>query len=222
MPSLKITFRILPLLALVLLFAACEQKQPASEKQKIWDRNSATAEYQLIQTELQLSDSAKPYLVINGPKNRLEIRLKGSVVWNSPLSSGDEAPVNLDRFLRQFEEEGILQRAVTKKYLFAATEKNPDSVLAIVSKALDVDQSLLQREVPSRFQLNWGDNLVMDVSTSAVGKPASPFKNTLMKVGQALKSPFGEVRLVLRMDSNKAVTFWRVMQVGVPTLVISG
>jgi hypothetical protein len=221
MPSLRNTLRTLPLLALVLLLSACGQKRPAAEKQKVWNRDRATAEYQLIQTELQLADSAKPYLVINGPKNRLEIRLKSSVVWTSPMGNGNDKPLNFDRFQRLFEEDGLLQRPITKKYLFAATEKNPDSVLAIVSKALDVDQSLLQREVPSRFQLNWGDNLVLDVSTTAVGKAASPFKNTLLKVGQALKAPFGEVRLVLNMDANKAVTFWRVMQVGVPTLVIS-
>jgi hypothetical protein len=210
-------------LGLVLLFSACGRKQ---EKQasgpKPWNRDRAAAEYLLIKTELQLADSSKPYLVINAPAKSLEIRLKGAVVWESPLQSGNGEPLNLERFLRKFEEDGNILRPVAKKYLFAATEKNPDSVLSIVSEALGVDQDLLQREVPSRFQLHWKGGLVMDVNTSAAGKPTSPFKNTLMKVGQALKAPFGEVHLVLRMDQDKAVTFWRAVQAGWPTMVVSG
>jgi hypothetical protein len=211
------------LLIMVLLFFGCKSKpQSQTEGPKPWNRDRASAEYHLIQTELQLADSAKPYFVINQPKKSLEIRVKGTVVWNTPISGEGDEIAQLRRFISKFEEEGTLVRMVSGKYLFAATEKNPDSVLSIVSEALGVNQDLLQREIPSRFQLLWENGLVMDISTTAAGKPISPFKNTLMKVGHVLKAPFGEVRLTLHMDKDKAVTFWRVVQAGTPTLVIGG
>ena len=55
-------------------------------------------------------------------------------------------------------------------------------------------------------------------STTAV--PASKFKNTLLQVSQALQRPFGEARLTMKMHPDAALTFWRAVEVGLPTLII--
>jgi hypothetical protein len=208
------------LLSALLLLAGCKSKS-SSEKQagKVWNRPQAEIDYQFIQAELALADSAKPYLVINQARKQLEIRLKGAIVWNYPFEVADEAE-EIGSFIGRFQgEEGKILRTVTDKYLFAATEKNPDSVLAIVSQALGVDQELLQREVPSRFQLRWGSKLVLDVYTNVEAQPKSRLKNTMLQVSQMIKRPFGEAHLGLKMKPEKAVTFWRAAVIGMPTLV---
>jgi len=119
---------------------------------------SPEVEYARLRTELSLADSGQPYLVLNVPDTLLEVRLKGTPVWTTRLDLIESDRGDLDRFTRKFTGGSkTWVRPVAGLHLFAAQEKTPDSVLAIVSEALNVKKELLQRDVPERFRIYWSE-----------------------------------------------------------------
>jgi hypothetical protein len=216
-----------PLILLACFLAvSCGQNEadaPPAQKEKAAKTtpSGGYTHYQLIQAELVLANAVKPYLVLDLAQGALKLKLKGVVMWDYPLAIDPEESDPLDRFARKFlADAGVPVRPVAEKYLFASQGRSPDTLLAIVSGALNVDPGLLQRDIPARFQIRWAKNLILDVSTDVVAKPRSRFKNTLVQVGQALQRPFGETRLTMKMHPEAALTFWRAVEVGVPTLIL--
>jgi hypothetical protein len=189
-------------------------------KGKTWNRADAEAEYRLIQSELNLIKIGKPYLVLDFKRDRLMIKLKGATVWSYPMvfAEGDADQVN--GFRKRFQgDDGWLVRALTGKHLFAAKEQTSDSVLAIVGSAVKVDPSTLQRELPERFQLHWGENLILEVRTDITGTPVSRFHNAMIEIGKVLYKPFGEAVLVVKIKPEEGLTLYRATPVGMPTLI---
>ena len=124
------------------------------------------------------------------------------------------------KFAERFRKDGeTLVRPIVGKHLFSAKEKTPDSVLAIVGRVVRVAPGLLQRELPERFQLIWGDGLALEVRTEVAGAPINKFQNAMVEVRQALQRPFGGVTLVIKVDPEKALTLYRATKQGTPTLV---
>ncbi len=213
---------ILALLSVV----ACQKKGEQSEESqpnetKKWEWSQAEQEYELIQAELRLARTGKPYMVLDFQKREIEIRLKGTEVWNNPLRTIDGDYGSLVDFSKRFQgKDNILIRPVLEKHLFASSGKTPDSILAIVGKAVNVDPQLLQRQVPQRFQILWDNNLIIDIRTDVAGKAESKFKNTIAEVKHVLQRPFGESMLMLKMDPDQALTLYRASDSGLPTLII--
>jgi len=185
-----------------------------------WNKNQAETEYELIQAELRLAKTQKPYLVLDAHHDRLLVKLKGAVVWNYSLDMAEADSAEMAKFFSRFMEgEHSYIRPITEKYLFAASEKTPDSILAIVGEAVNVSPELLQRVVPQRFQLLWDHGLILEVRTDIAGKPTSKLKNTFFEVRRALQRPFGESYIVVKMKPDEALTLYRVAQPGLPTLI---
>ena len=214
------------LMAVLSLFAACQKggrqsDQAESAGDSRWDWQGAELEYRQIQAELNLARTVKPYLVLDFRKREIEIRLKGADVWNNPMETVDGDYGVLVDFSKRFQgNEQLLVRPVTENQLFASSEKTPDSILAIVGKAVNVNPELMQRKVPQRFRILWNHNLIIEVRTDVAGKPGSRLKNTLAEVRRALQLPFGEAYLVIKMDPDRAVTLYRASEPGMPTLII--
>jgi hypothetical protein len=207
--------------------STCEKKQaeqasipPDKNHKNHWDRKSAELEYHLIQAELKLAKSQELYMVLNLQQKELRLKLKGATVWNYPLDIVETDSQEVREFVGRFQDdEGRVVRFLSKKHLFAAQEKTPDSVLAIVSEVVKVDPELLQRYVPARFQLLWGYGLILEIRTDIIGKPKSRIKNTIVQVREALHRPFGEAFIMVKMDSDEALTLYRAAQPGLPTLL---
>lgn len=200
--------------------AATSDKGKAKGKDKGWDRTAAEAEYRLIQSELNLIKTGKPYLVLDFGRDRLLLKLKGAIVWNYPMVFADDDAGQVDDFRKRFQEDaGRLIRPLTGKHLFAAKGQTSDSVLAIVSSAVKVDPSTLQRELPERFQLRWGDDLVLEVRTEITGTPVSRFHNAVVEIGRMLNLPFGESVLVVKIKPEEGLTLYRATPIGMPTLI---
>jgi len=210
--------------ALSLALAACggnSGEAPAAGAAAKWDQKSAENEYRLIRAEIKLAESEKPYLVLNLATQRVQLRLKGVVVWEYPLELIDTDKGELRDFSSDFMgDKETMVRPVLEQYLFAAQEQTPDSVLAIISDATKFDKSLLQRELPSRFQLRWAGGLVLDIRTDVEGKETSSFKNRLRDLQQAIARPFGHEIITCRMPKDNALTLYRTARPGVPTLLI--
>jgi hypothetical protein len=189
-------------------------------KGKTWNRADAEAEYRLIQSELSLIKAGKPYLVLDFKRDRLVIKLKGATVWSYPMVFPEGDAGEVAGFQERFQGNGgRLVRTLTGKHLFAAKEQTPDSVLAIVGSAVRVDPSTLQRALPERFQIHWGDNLVLEVRTDITGTPVSRFHNAMIEIGKVLYKPFGEAILVVKIKPDEGLTLYRATPVGMPTLI---
>jgi hypothetical protein len=215
------------ILGLTAMLAACsnppkesDSKTKADAKGSKWDRKSAAQEYRLLQTELKMAETKKLYLVIDLRRMELEFRLKGATVWTQPIEMVEPDSGKLVEFAKRFEgDNGQFMRNIDNKYLFAADNKTPDSVLAIVGQAVNINPSLLQRDVPARFQLSWEGGLVLDIRTDITAKPKAKLKNVLLEVGQAIKSPFGEITLEIKTNPEGALTLYRATKRGLPTVI---
>lgn len=193
---------------------------PEKGKDKSWNRASAEQEYRLIQTELKLAKTGKTYLVLDFKRGKLELRLKGTIVWAYPMNLADTDASDIAGFQKRFRgESGRLIRPITGKHLFAAKGQTSDSVLGIVGKAMRVDPAKLQRELPQRFQLRWEDDLILEVETDVVGTPVSKFDNAIIAIGQVLYRPFGESILTVHISPQEALTLYRVAEAGMPTFL---
>lgn len=218
----------LPLAGLLLCsyLTGCQKKETDSqtskkvETGKKWDTKSPDFEYSLIQSELKLAQLKKPYFVIDLQHKKLILKLNGAVVWDIPMqieADGSDTPEDFSN--RFIADNPVLVRPVFDKHLFAGVEKSSDSVLKIVSEVVRAKVDLMQREVPERFQLEWENGLVMEFRTEIAGQPRSKFKNTMVELRRTLQRPFGESYMILRMDSEHAITLYRIAERGLPTIV---
>ena len=184
------------------------------------ERQRTELEYRLLQAEFALVKSDSLYLVLNLKQNELQLKLKGVVVWNSPISLIETSSQEPEKFAKRFlGEKELLIRPISYKYLFTAQNKTSDSILVIISDAVKAKPELMQRDVPGRFQLLWGYGLILEVRTDIIGKPKSKLRNTMVKVREALRRPFGETCIILKMDPDYALTLYRAAHPGLPTLL---
>ncbi len=207
-------------LGLLCVLAGCGKKDTAGAVSS-WSQKDADLEYRLIRSEIKLSEATKPYIVLNLHDKRVQLRLKGMVVWDYMMELVDTDDGELRDFSVDFAgDKQTLVRPVLEQYLFAAAAQTPDSVLTIISEATNFDKSLLQRELPTRFQLRWAGGLVLDVRTDVEGQETSSFKNKLRDLQQSLARPFGHEIIAVKMPKEVALTLYRVARPGVPTLLI--
>lgn len=208
-----------------IIILGCGQKQTErSEKLNPDNRSSnraaAELEYRLIQTELNLVKTGQPYLVLDLKQEKLRLKLKGAVVWSYPMDFVATDSQEVRGFLERFQgRDRKLVRPLAAKHLFAAKEKTPDSVLAVVGQVVKVDPELLRRELPERFQLRWGGDLILEVRTDIRGKSISIFRNAIVEIRRMLQRPFGEAVIVLKMESEAALTLYRAATERMPTLI---
>ena len=223
MPMTGTPLWVFPVIAF-LIANGCGERQkkpgtaPAAAK-GAWNQVAGQERYQLVQAELELARSKTPYLIVDFSKKELRLKLKGAVVWNYPIEFAAKDSAEVGSFVKRYREDNPMPlRVVTKKYLFAAQEMTPDSVLKIVAGVLNVTPETLQRDIPARFQIQWGSDLTMDVSTNIEGKPISRFKNTMLDVAQKLNRPFGESVLSIKMQPMAAVTLYHAVDAGTSTI----
>jgi hypothetical protein len=185
-----------------------------------WDPARAAEEFRRLQFELALAKAGEVYMVIDAERGEILLKLKGTVVWNSHMEIAPEDSDAVGAFAQRFTgEDRQLIRMLTSKHLFAAKEKTPDSILAIVGQVVKADPQLLQRDIPQRFELKWGWDVILDVRTDIVGEPRSKMKNLEVSVIEALQRPLGGTRLKVRLASDDALTLYRAASLGLPTLL---
>lgn len=207
--------------SLMISCAKREQSETAKAKSQGWNQEQAELEYRLMQAELKLSQSKDAYLVLNFRHQELQIRLQGTVVWNYPMTLEKTESSELHEFSDRFlGDKMTVVRPILFTYLFAASGKTPDSVLAIISDATMFSADLLQRTIPERFQLKWADDIVLDIRTDVVGKPESKWKNTIVEIRQAIAGRLGAALVSVKMPKDNAITLYRAATIGLPTLII--
>jgi hypothetical protein len=192
-----------------------------AEQQVPFDRARAELEYRQLQTEIHLAETKALYFVIDLRRNLLAFKLQGTTVWSEPIVQVETDSSVFEDFADKFEtKDHQLMRHIVGKFLFTANKKTPDSILVIVGQAMNLKPELLQREVPGRFQLTWGDGLSLDVRTDIVTVyKMEPFKKAMEQVKQVLDKPFGETSLTVKMTPDAALTLYRAAIIGLPTMI---
>jgi hypothetical protein len=160
--------------------------------------------------------------VLDITRKKLEIRLRGAIVWEEPIQVVEGDPSVLSGFVDRFREStnDTNLRFMARKQLFAAQDRFADSVLTVVSGVLKVDAELMQRELPARFQLDWNDGLILRFRTEAEIKSEGGAAAWLKDLFASMKDDFGHPVPVLEVKAERALTLFRVAHSGMPTLVV--
>jgi hypothetical protein len=223
----SITFAILPLLgerdssSQATEVGAPAASNTAKQPKVVFADNEAQLEYRLLRTELKLAEEETLYFLLNFRGHKLQLKLKGAVVWEYPLEIPAIDSKQLERFIFYFRGDNAkLVRPLLEKHLYTAQEQTPDSILAIISEATKFDPKLLQRDLPARFQLHWQPGLVLDIHSDIEGKPKSRLANTFMGLKHTLTHPFGLTSIVIHMPGESALTLYRAALPGLPTLIV--
>jgi hypothetical protein len=207
--------------SLMLLVSCGRDSDDSGKDGKKFSPTRAASEYQMLQAQLKLAATNKPYLVFDFAHKQIAIKLKEMVVWNYPLEVSAEDVAEIGDFVERFHAGNQLVRPITETHLFSGTSKTPDSILNIVSGVTKVKPELMQRELPEHFQLHWTENVIVDIRTDVKGEPTDKFKNTIFEIRHALQKPFvGKSQITIKMPSSSALTLFRIGQPGFPTLVI--
>jgi len=179
-------------------------------------------EYSVLKSELELAKNDSLYLVIDMPAGLFVIKQRGAVLWEHPVEVvGGES--GRRKFVDSFTGKNRLYvRKVQDTHLYAFTEQSPDSVLKIVSETVRTTIERMQRVVPERFDITWGDGLILEIVTEIKGRPESRFSNLITSIRRSFQRQGRGAKLVVRMDAKRSVTFYRVAVRGLPTLIIPG
>lgn len=200
---------------------ACGSGPVASDPAAQRDQTkSARLDFRRIQVELRLARADTPYLVIAPHRGRIEVKLKGTLVWECEIypDSGqvDEQQVFFDRFTGLDE---IVCRPLEGRHVYAYADQLPDSVLAVVAEASGFSPELIQREIPQRMFLLWGDGLLLELIADIDGRKKSRFDNALFDVQRAITEVGRPNHPVYRTTPEAALTMARVARVGIFTLL---
>jgi hypothetical protein len=215
--------RVLYGLSVCMLLISCRESsdKPRTSGGKEISDPKARYEYERMATELKLAESDDPYLVLDFDRRILLIKLKGAVVWSQALAMSGTDSMEVSESLSHLrEKEPIDLQPIVGKHLFAFQPRIPDSLLTIVSSALDVKSDLLQRELPSRFQLIWDNGLILEFQTEIKGRPKAPLKNIVRHLHCAFQRLWGQRLFVVKMPATDALTLYRVVRPCMPTLII--
>jgi len=179
-------------------------------------------EYLAQAADLQLAQSGQLYLVLDFAKPGMTLKLQGAVVWSCPLQFAPETDsAAVDAFIDRFSSGGSSPlRPVLRSALYSGTSMTPDSVLAIVGDAVNVEPNRLKRTIPGRFVIGWGDGLILDIVTETPGHPLSSYRSSIDELKEFLAHPLGRQTLNVHMDSREALSLFGAARQGLPTLVV--
>lgn len=209
------------LCALLIHGASCGQKRLPQESSKpAVTRSQAEAEYRHLRSEIALASGDSLYLVLDFPRQQAALKLRGTPLWSCPmrLSNGG---AGVRGFVRRFAgDDNRLIRALVRKHLYGGQETIPAQTLEIVGKALKTDPAPLQRILPERFLLSFGERVFMDIRTDVEGRRIGGLENPSRSVGRALDIMMGGASLDLSMTGKEGLTMYEAIYPGMRVLLI--
>jgi hypothetical protein len=181
--------------------------------------DSLLTEWRVLTAQNELIKGNAPYLVMDGALSSLTLKLGNAIVWTMKEDSGT-APLNVARMVQDFTPYSALLFAVERIRLMEYEPRFPDSLLKIVSEAMDMDPSLLQREIPVVFEIKWRNGPTLLVHSKPENDPVKievPFRE---KLGMWINSFNGPDVYTVQTDREVALTLYRVSKNGALTLVL--
>lgn len=202
------------------IFVGCGESSRETDSATAPSNGAAAESYRLLQAELLLADAEIPYFVFDLSNRELQIRLRGTVVWNESLRSADADSLQFVDFAAAWSDSGqTVVRYLQEKRLTVGQKRHSDSVLAIVSNILRIDPQLLQRDLPVDFELRWESGFRCRFVAIEDSLQAARATGTLDRVRGSLEFRHQERALMLHIPIERALTLYRVAHPGIPTLV---
>ncbi|MCB9357921.1 MAG: hypothetical protein H6506_02290 [Calditrichaeota bacterium] len=181
--------------------------------------DSLLSEWRYLTIQNELMKSNAPYLTVDQAAEKVEIRLGGGVVWELLVDSGT-TPLNVQRFSGAFAPDTAVLFEVEYVQLLKFEQRFPDSLLEIVSNAMDMDPSLLQREIPVMFEIQWRDGPKLLVHSLPEGEPREVVLPWREKLDRWLKGFGGSHSFAVQIHRESALTLYRVLKDGAPAFII--
>lgn len=181
--------------------------------------DSVYREWKLLTAQNELIKSNDPYIVLDGRDQTFTLKLGSAVVWILQEDSGT-AKLNISRFIADFQPDSAFLFATSGIRLMEYEPRFPDSLLKIVSEAMDMDPSLLQREIPVAFEIKWRNGPTLLVHSTPENQPVVievPFRE---KLGMWLESFKGQSAYEVQANREVALTLYRVLKNGALTMVL--
>ncbi|MBK6765735.1 MAG: hypothetical protein IPG71_05190 [bacterium] len=181
--------------------------------------DSLYREWRFLATQNELIKSNKPYVVLDAAHQELEIRIGSGVVWTMHEDSGTK-PLDVNQLALDFQPDTALVFGLSGLRLLKYEPRFPDSLLEIVSNAMDMDPSLLQREIPVMFEVKWLDGPTLMVHSLPENQPVEIEVPWREKLGLWLQSFSGSSGYEVQCNREVALTLYRVLKNGALTLVL--
>lgn len=180
--------------------------------------DSLVKEWKLLAAHNELIKSNEAYVVFDAQSSEMTIRLGNALVWTLAEDSGT-AKLDVAELTREFNPDTALIFAVESVRLLEFEPRFPDSLLKIVSEAMDMDPRLLQREIPVTFEIRWHDGPRLIVHSMSENDPVTVPTSFRQKLGTMLEWFEGRSTYRVQIDREYALTLYRVMKRGPLTLV---
>jgi hypothetical protein len=103
--------------------------------------------------------------------------------------------------------------------VYAYSEQIPDSILATIAEATGFSPALIQRDIPARMFISWGEGLLVEIRTDIEGTRKPRFDNVLFDVRRAVSEVGQPGHPVFRTTPESAMTLARLARVGMFTLL---
>ncbi|MFH1312439.1 MAG: hypothetical protein ABIJ00_04350 [Candidatus Eisenbacteria bacterium] len=177
-------------------------------------------EFRRVWAELELAKGGGPYLVLDLGRRKIDLRLKGVLVWSCPVRYEDpdsEVLLEMEPYLRGERNPPV--ELLTGKHLYAYREQFPDSVLAVVARVAHVKPEQLQRYEPGHFELRFGRRLVIDVHTDVEARSGSWLRNAFAAMRNAVLAPITGAEIKIGMEPEDALTLYRMAHPHLPLLI---
>lgn len=183
------------------------------------EADSLRTKWRRMATEYELIQAKHPFLLIDSREEKMQLRLGAAVTLEIVPDTGS-SPFDVRSFAADFGEDSTLLYSMSRIELMEFEPRFPDTLLAIVSKAMDMDPSLLQREIPVKFQVEWHNGPRLLLHSKPQGTPVVIEKPFRIKLGEWLDS-FSEGKLYeIEIDRESALTLHRTFSQGIPTMVV--
>jgi hypothetical protein len=193
---------------------------PGSDPPGAQGLHPVDAEFRSVWAEFRLAEGGRPYLILDVAERRIDLRLKGALVWTCPIEF--EAPDSLVTFETKpylVGERNPPVEVLTGKHLYTYRDVFADSMLAVVSRVSRARADNLQRREPGHFEMRFSHGFVIDVHTGAEDVHGSWTANALAAVRDALLAPLTGPELKIRMEPRDALTLYRAAMPPLPMVV---
>ncbi len=182
--------------------------------------DSLVREWRVLTTQNELVKSNKPYLVLDAAKQLCEIRIGAGVVWTLQEDSGT-AKLDVNSLVQDFQPDTVMVYGLSGLRLLKFEQRFPDTLLDIVSHAMDMDPSLLQREIPVMFEIKWYNGPTLMVHSQPENQPIEieiPWREKLGAWLAQFKG--GASGYEVQVNREIALTLYRVLKNGALTMVL--
>ena len=181
--------------------------------------DSLRREWKLLAAQNELIKSNDAYLVLDNRDQSFTLKLGSAVVWVLKEDSGT-AKLNVASLISKFEPDTAFLFAISNLQLLEYEPRFPDTLLKIVSEAMDMDPSLLQREIPVAFEIKWRNGPTLLVHSTPENQPVVIEVPWREKLGKWLDSFKENNAFEVQTNREIALTLYRVLKDGALTMVV--